>query len=109
MKIRLGDKVQILAGKDKGRESVVSGAFPAEGKVTVEGYNIAKRHTKPISAEEPGGIIDKEMKMDVSNVAVISPGDGKPTRVGYKINDDGTKVRVCKRTGSEIPEVERAR
>jgi len=64
MKIRLGDKVQILAGKDKGRESVVSGAFPAEGKVTVEGYNIAKRHTKPISAEEPGGIIDKEMKMD---------------------------------------------
>jgi large subunit ribosomal protein L24 len=107
MKIRKGDKVQILAGKDKGRESVVSGSFPSEGKVTVEGYNIAKRHTKPVSAEEPGGIIDKEMKMDVSNVAVISPDDGKPTRVGYKINDDGTKVRVCKRTGAEIPEAER--
>jgi len=107
MKIRKGDKVQILAGKDKGRESVVSGSFPAEGKVTVEGYNIAKRHTKPVSAEEPGGIIDKEMKMDVSNVAVLSPDDGKPTRVGYKINDDGTKVRVCKRTGAEIPEAER--
>lgn len=109
MKIRKGDKIQILAGKDKGRESVVSNAFPAEGKVTVEGYNIAKRHTKPISAEEPGGIIDKEMKMDVSNVAVLSPDDGKPTRVGYKINDDGTKVRVCKRTGAVIPDVERAR
>ncbi len=109
MKIRKGDKVLILAGKDKGRESVVSAAFPAEGKVTVEGYNIAKRHTKPISAEEPGGIIDKEMKLDVSNVAVLSPKDGKPTRVGYKVNDDGSKVRVCKRTGAEIPDVERAR
>ncbi len=109
MKIRKGDKVLILAGKDKGRESVVSNAFPAEGKVTVEGYNIAKRHTKPISAEEPGGIIDKEMKLDVSNVAVLSPKDGKPTRVGYKVNDDGSKVRVCRRTGAEIPDVERER
>jgi large subunit ribosomal protein L24 len=107
MKIRKGDRVRILAGKDKGRESVISAAFPSEGKVTVEGYNIAKRHTKPRSAEEPGGIVDKEMKMDVSNVAILSPSDDKPTRVGYKINDDGTKVRVCKRTGAEIPEVAR--
>ena len=106
MKIRKGDRVRILAGKDKGRESVVSAAFPAEGKVTVEGYNIAKRHTKPRSAEDPGGIIDKEMKLDVSNVAVLSPADDEPTKVGYKINDDGTKVRVCRRTGAEIPEVE---
>lgn len=105
MKIRKGDRVRILAGKDKGRESVISASFPAEGKVTVEGYNIAKRHTKPRSAEEPGGIIDKEMKMDVSNVAILSPSDDKPTRVGYKINDDGSKVRVCRRTGAEIPEV----
>ena len=105
MKIRKGDRVKILAGKDKGRESVISAAFPAEGKVMVEGYNIAKRHTKPRSAEEPGGIVDKEMKMDVSNVAVLSPSDDKPTRVGYKINDDGSKVRVCRRTGAEIPEV----
>ena len=105
MKIRKGDKVRILSGKDRGRESTVSGAFPASGKVTVEGYNIAKRHTKPRSAEDPGGIIDKEMPMDASNVAVLSPDDGKPTRVGYKVLDDGKKVRVCKRTGAEIPEV----
>ncbi len=106
MKIRKGDRVRILAGKDKGRESVVSAAFPAEGKVTVEGYNIAKRHTKPRSAEDPGGILDKEMKLDVSNVAVLSPSDDQPTKVGYKIQDDGTKIRVCRRTGVEIPEVE---
>ncbi len=104
MKIRKGDRVRIMSGKDAGRESTVSAAFPATGKVTVEGYNIAKRHTKPRSAEEPGGILDKEMPLDVSNVMVLSPADGKPTRVGYKVLDDGSKVRVCKRTGEEIPE-----
>ena len=72
-------------------------------KVIVEGVNTAKRHTKGRSQEEPGGIIDKDMPMDVSNVAVLSPKDGKPTRVGYKVDGD-TKVRVCKRTGAEIPE-----
>ncbi|MFT7600088.1 MAG: large subunit ribosomal protein L24 [Acidimicrobiales bacterium] len=105
MRVRKGDNVRIMSGKDRGRDSVISAAFPATGKVMVEGYNIAKRHTKPASAEEPGGILDKEMPMDASNVAVISPGDGKPTRVGYKLLDDGSKVRVCKRTGAEIPEV----
>lgn len=104
MKVRKGDRVRIMSGKDAGRESVVSAAFPATGKVTIEGYNIAKRHTKPISAEEPGGVLDKEMPLDVSNVMVLSPSDGKPTRVGYKVLDDGSKVRVCKRTGEEIPE-----
>lgn len=105
MKVRKGDKVRILSGKDRGRESTISASFPETGKVTVEGYNIAKRHTKPTSAEDPGGIVDKEMPMDASNVAVLSPDDGKPTRVGYKTLDDGSKVRVCARTGAEIPEV----
>jgi large subunit ribosomal protein L24 len=105
MKIRKGDRVQVLAGKDRGREGVVVEAMPTRNKVIVEGVNIAKRHTKPRSAEEPGGIIDKAMPVHVSNVAVLSPADGKPTRVGYKINADGTKVRVCRRTGQEIPEV----
>ncbi len=105
MKIRKGDSVRILSGKDKGRESTISQAFPDEGKVTVEGYNIAKRHTKPRSAEDPGGIVDKEMKLDVSNVAVLSPDDGLPTRIGYKVLESGIKVRVCRRTGAEIPEV----
>jgi large subunit ribosomal protein L24 len=103
MKIRKGDKVRILSGKDRGREGTVSAAFPATGKVVVEGYNVARRHTKARSAEDPGGIIDVDMPMDASNVAVLSPKDGKPTRVGYKVDGD-TKVRVCKRTGVEIPE-----
>jgi large subunit ribosomal protein L24 len=104
MKIRKGDRVRILSGKDRGKEGKVSAAFPATGKVIVEGYNTARRHTKARSAEEPGGIVDKDMPMDVSNVAVLSPDDGKPTRVGYKIEGD-RKIRVCKRTGAEIPEV----
>lgn len=103
MKIRKGDRVKVLSGKDRNTESVVTAAFPATGKVIVEGCNTASRHTKARSAEDPGGIIDKDMPMDVSNVAVISPGDGKPTRVGYKIDGD-RKIRVCKRTGDEIPE-----
>jgi large subunit ribosomal protein L24 len=103
MKIRKGDRVRILGGKDRGREGVVSAAFPATGKVIVEGYNVARRHTKPRSADEPGGIIDKDMPMDVSNVAVLSPKDGKPTRVGYAWEGD-EKIRVCKRTGEKIPE-----
>jgi large subunit ribosomal protein L24 len=104
MKIRKGDKVRVLSGKDRGREGVVTAAFPERDKVIVKGMNIAKRHTKPRSQEDPGGIIDKEMPMHVSNVAVLSPKDDKPTRVGYKVNDDGTKIRVCRRTGVEIPQ-----
>jgi large subunit ribosomal protein L24 len=105
MKIRRGDKVQILAGKDRGREGVVTRAIPETGRVVVEGCNTAKRHTKPTSQEDPGGIIDVDMPMDVSNVAVISPKDGKPTRVGYKV-EKGEKIRICKRTGAEIPEAD---
>jgi large subunit ribosomal protein L24 len=73
--------------------------------VIVEGVNIARKHSKPRSAEQPGGIIDKAMPIHVSNVAVLSPSDGKPTRVGYQVRADGSKIRVCKRTGTEIPEV----
>ncbi|MEZ5376426.1 MAG: 50S ribosomal protein L24 [Acidimicrobiales bacterium] len=105
MKIRKGDRVQVLAGKDRGREGVVTQAIPERNKVVVEGINIAKRHTKPRSAEEPGGIVDKPMPLDASNVAVISPADGKPTRVGYKIDAEGNKTRICRRSGQEIPEV----
>ena len=104
MKIHKGDTVRILTGKDRGVEGVVSAAFPDREKVIVEGANVAKRHTKPRSADDPGGILDKEMPIDVSNVALLSPKDGKPTRVGYKIDSKGKKVRVCRRSGEEIPE-----
>jgi large subunit ribosomal protein L24 len=102
MKIKKGDKVQVIAGKDRGKEGEVMFAFPAKNTVIVEGVNLAKKHQRPLGENQPGGIIDKDMPMHVSNVAVISPKDGKPTRVGYKILEDGTKVRVCKRTGAEL-------
>ncbi len=103
MKIRKGDRVVVLAGKDRGTEGEVIRAIPTSGKVIVEGVNVAKRHAKPTSQEDAGGIIDKLMPIDASNVAVISPSDGKPTRVGYKVDGD-RKIRICKRTGAEIPE-----
>ena len=102
MKIIKGDRVVVLAGKDKGAEGVVQKAMPETGKVVVEGVNVAKKHQAPTRADQRGGIIDKAMPIDASNVAVISPKDGKATRVGYKVLDDGSKIRVCKRTGEEI-------
>ena len=102
MKIRKGDTVRVLAGKDKGREGQVTRAIPSQDKVIIEGVNLAKRHQKPTSATLQGGIIDKAMPLHVSNVAVISPSDGKPTRVGYRLDVDGRKVRICRRTGVDL-------
>ena len=102
MKLRKGDKVKVLSGKDRGKEGTVLRAFPDEGKVLVEGVNTAKKHQKPTRVNQSGGIIDRDMPIDVSNVAVLSPGDGRPTRVGFKVSPDGTKVRICRRTGAEL-------
>ncbi|HEX2577101.1 MAG TPA: 50S ribosomal protein L24 [Aquihabitans sp.] len=101
MKIKKGDRVVVLSGKDKGKEGVVQSALPSQRKVVVEGVNTAKRHRKARSATEAGGIIDIDKPIDISNVAVVSPKDGKPTRVGYKLVD-GKKIRICKRTGEEL-------
>ncbi len=103
MKIKKGDRVVVLSGKDRGKEGVVAFAFPEKGTVIVDGVNIAKKHQKPTRATMQGGIIDKEMPIRVSNVAVVSPQDGKPTRVGYRFDSDGSKVRICKRTGADLP------
>jgi large subunit ribosomal protein L24 len=102
MKIKKGDRVRVLTGKDRGKEGVVMFALPREGKVIVEGVNVAKKHQKRTRATMQGGIIDKDMPIPASNVAVISPSDGKPTRVGYRFTTDGEKVRVCKRTGVDL-------
>ncbi len=102
MKIKKGDRVVVLSGKDKGVEGVVERAIPEKGKVIVDGVNIAKKHQAPTRGDQQGGIIDKAMPLDVSNVAIVSPKDGKATRVGYRIDADGTKVRICKRTGVEL-------
>ena len=101
LRIKKGDRVVVLSGKDKGKEGVVQRALPADRKVVVEGVNTAKRHQKARSATEAGGILEVDKPIDISNVALISPSDGKATRVGYKVFD-GKKIRVCKRTGEEI-------
>jgi large subunit ribosomal protein L24 len=102
MKILKGDRVVVLSGKDKGVEGVVERAIPDKGKVIVDGVNVAKKHQAPTRGDQQGGIIDKAMPIDVSNVAIVSPKDGKATRVGYRIDDDGAKVRICRRTGAEL-------
>ena len=102
MKIKKGDRVVVLSGKDRGKEGVVMRALPAVGKVIVEGVNTARKHQRPTRMTQSGGIVDKDMPIDASNVAILSPKDGKATRIGYRIKDDGTKVRICKRTGAEL-------
>jgi large subunit ribosomal protein L24 len=103
LKVRKGDRVVVLTGKDRGREGVVARVLPREGKVIVDGVNVARRHTRANPAKNtPGGIIDKDMPLDASNVAVINPKDGKPTRVGYRFDNDGNKVRICRRTGDDL-------
>ena len=101
MKIKKGDRVVVLQGKDRGKEGVVMRALPSAGKVIVEGINIAKKHQKPTRATMQGGIIDKDMPLDVSNVALICPKDGA-TRVGYKLTDGGAKARICRKCGQEL-------
>jgi large subunit ribosomal protein L24 len=102
MKIKKGDRVVVLTGKDRGKSGEVTRTLPKEGKVIVDGVNVAKKHQRATRATVQGGIIDKDMPIPVSSVAVISPGDGKPTRVGYRIDDQGQKVRICKRTGADL-------
>jgi large subunit ribosomal protein L24 len=102
LKIKKGDRVRVLTGKDRGKEGTVLRAFPTEGKLIVEGVNTAKKHQKPTRVNQSGGIVERDMPIPVSNVAVLSPGDGRPTRIGYKVQADGTKVRVCRRTGAEL-------
>jgi large subunit ribosomal protein L24 len=101
MKIRKGDRVRVLTGKFRGKEGEVMSVLPKKNKVIVEGVNVAKRHQKPTRAMQHGGIIDKVMPIDVSNVALID-SDGKSARAGFKIGNDGTKVRVSRRTGGEL-------
>jgi large subunit ribosomal protein L24 len=99
-KIRKGDKVIVLTGRDKGRTGEVFEVRPTEGKALVRGVNMVKRHQKQTQSQE-GGIISKEAPIQLSNIAIVG-SDGKPTRVGFKIQADGTKVRVAKRSGAEI-------
>jgi large subunit ribosomal protein L24 len=99
-KIRKGDKVVILAGKDKGKSGNVLEVFPKETRATVQGLNLHRRHTKQTQSQD-AGIFTRETPIHLSNLALVDAG-GKPTRVGFKIQDDGKKVRVARSTGDVI-------
>ncbi|MEL6212515.1 MAG: 50S ribosomal protein L24 [Pseudomonadota bacterium] len=100
-KIKKGDQVVILAGKNKGAQGEVLKVMPKEDRVLVQGVNLIKKHQRQTQTEQ-GGIITREAPIHISNVAFLDKESGKPTRIGFKINDDGTKVRVAKRSGEVI-------
>ena len=101
-KIKKGDSVVVLSGKDKGRTGTVQQVLPKDGKIVVEGVNVAARHRKPSQANPQGGIDRYEAPMHISKVAVADPKDGKPTRVRFDVKKDGTKVRVAVKSGETI-------
>ena len=101
MKLKKGDRVRVLSGKDRGDEGDIMRVFPKEGKVIVEGVNVAKKHQRALRATMQAGIIDKDMPLPASNVAIICSTDG-PTRIGYRFDDQGKKVRICRKCGGDI-------
>ncbi len=100
-KIKKGDRVGVVTGKDKGKTGSVLSVSPKANKAVVQGINVSKRHTKQ-TAQQEGGIVSKEMPIDISNLSLLDPKDDKPTRVGFKTLDDGSKVRFAKRSGEVI-------
>ena len=101
LKIKKGDKVVVTTGRDKGKTGDVIAVFPKDNKALVQGVNMVKRHQKQ-TPQNQGGIINRESRIEISNLAIADPKDGKPSRIGFKINDDGTKVRIAKRSGEVI-------
>ncbi|PWG80003.1 50S ribosomal protein L24 [Pararcticibacter amylolyticus] len=102
LKIRKGDLVQVIAGDSKGKQGKVLEVLLKENRVVVEGANMVSRHTKPNAANPNGGIIKKEAPIHVSNLMVVDPKTGKPTRVGRQKNAEGKLVRIAKKSGEEI-------
>ncbi len=101
MKLKQGDKVMVISGKDAGKESRISRVLPKQDKVLVEGVNTAKRHTKPRGQTLQGGIIDKDMPIAVSNVMIVCEKCG-PTRIGHRFDDKGQKHRTCVKCGGDL-------
>lgn len=100
--VKKDDTVIVISGKDKGKKGRVIAAFPRENRVLVEGVNMIKKHAKPSQQNPQGGILNQEAPIHVSNVMPVDPKSGKPTRVGYKVLDNGNKVRVAKRSGEVL-------
>ncbi len=103
LKIKKGDRVIVLSGRDKGKQGEVIRVMPRENRAIVRGVNIVRRHQKQ-TASQQGGIVSKEGPIQISNIALEDPKDGKPTRVGFKFLEDGKKVRFAKRSGEVIPD-----
>jgi large subunit ribosomal protein L24 len=100
VRVKAGDLVEVIAGKDAGKQAKIARVFPKKRKVIVEGVNTAKRHQRPTGQTMQGGIIDKDMPIDVSNVMIVC--ECGPTRVGYRTNADGEKTRFCRKCGEEL-------
>ncbi|MCK4839113.1 MAG: 50S ribosomal protein L24 [Desulfobulbaceae bacterium] len=101
-KIKLSDQVEVIAGKDKGMVGKVIKAYRDTDQVIIEKVNMIKRHTKPNMVNQQGGIVEKEASIDASNVMLLCPKCSKATRVGFKILDDGAKIRICKKCGESV-------
>jgi large subunit ribosomal protein L24 len=101
-KIKKGDRVHVLAGRDKGKRGEVLRVMPSENRALVQGVNLVKRHTKQTRIGETGGIVTKEAPIHLSNLALIDPKTDKPTRVGFRVLEDGKKVRVAKASGEVL-------
>ena len=101
LKIKKDDNVVVISGRDKGKQGKVLRVFPTEARAIVQGVHIARRHTKPRMGD-PGGIVEKEATIHISNLAHIDPQTNKPTRIGYRLLNDGRKVRVSRRSGEVI-------
>ena len=101
-RIRKGDRVQVITGSDRGRQGEVLRVIPRENRAVVQGVNIATKHQKPRSVGAPGGIVREEATIHLSNLKLIDPKTDKPTRVGFRVLEDGRKVRVAKATGNVI-------
>jgi large subunit ribosomal protein L24 len=100
--VKKDDTVMVISGKDKGKKGRIIVAYPRQNRVLVEGINMVKKHSKPSQDYPQGGIIEKEAPIHVSNVMLIDPKSGLPTRVGYQVLDNGSKVRIAKRSGEVI-------
>jgi large subunit ribosomal protein L24 len=101
MKLKSGDTVQVMAGKDVGTQAKIARVFPKDNRIIVEGVATAKRSQKPAGSTMQGGIIDKDMPIDASNVMIVCEECG-PTRIGYRIDDDGVKYRICRKCEGEL-------
>lgn len=100
--VKKGDNVFVTTGKDKGKKGRVLQAFPRENRVLVEGVNMVKKHTRPNQLNPEGGIVSQEAPIHASNVMLVDPKTGKPTRVGHKVLDNGKKVRIAKKSGEAL-------